>query len=89
MIIRLIDGTCMTSRAAAHDELVRALELPEYYGRNLDALWDLATTLKAEAVLLHADAMLNAMGAYGERLLQTLTEAADKNPDFIFRFEHE
>ena len=88
-MIRLIDGTCMTSRAAVHDELARALELPEYYGRNLDALWDLTSTIKAEAVLLHADAMLNAMGAYGERLLQTLTEAAEKNPDFVFRFEHE
>ncbi len=88
-MIRLIDGTRMTSRAAAHDELARALELPEYYGRNLDALWDLTSTIKAETVLLHADAMLNAMGAYGERLLQTLTGAAEKNPDFVFRFEHE
>ena len=84
-----IDGKCMTSRAAAHDELARALELPAYYGRNLDALWDLTTTMKAEAVLTHTDAMLGAMGPYGVRLLKTLTEAAEKNPDFIFRAEYD
>ena len=89
MIIRLIDGNRMTDRGTAHDELARALELPEYYGRNLDELWDLATAMKAEAVFVHADAMLNTMGPYGERLLKTLVEAAKKNPDFVLRIEQE
>lgn len=30
----------IADRAALHDYLAEAFALPEYYGRNLDALWD-------------------------------------------------
>ena len=36
----VVDGGLMTSREAAHDLLAARLGLPEYYGRNLDALYD-------------------------------------------------
>ena len=35
----------MTSRALAHQEIARALDLPVPYGSNLDALWDILTGL--------------------------------------------
>lgn len=35
-----LDGRLMTSRAAAHAELARALEFPEWYGGNWDAFHD-------------------------------------------------
>ena len=38
----VVDGGLMTSREAAHDLLAARLGLPEYYGRNLDALYDLS-----------------------------------------------
>lgn len=82
---RIIDGQSMTTRAAAHAELARALGFPDWYGGNLDALWDLACGLQADAALIHAPALLNALGAYGCRLLQTLYEAAAENERFSFR----
>ncbi|MBQ8972802.1 MAG: barstar family protein [Clostridia bacterium] len=80
----LIDGRNMQTREDAHAELKRALALPEYYGANLDALWDLATTMRADAELTHATDMLNALKGYGCKLLTTLYEAADENPEFQF-----
>lgn len=74
-----IDGSVMLTREAAHCELRRALDLPEYYGNNLDALWDMLTALSGSVALEHVPDMLNALGAYGCRLLQTMYEAAGKN----------
>ena len=39
--------------------------------------------------LIHPAAMLNALGIYGCKLLQTLCEAAEENPGFSFRVEAE
>lgn len=84
MELVILEGLRMTTRAAAHDELARALQLPDYYGRNLDALWDMATTMQARVRLEHAAEMAQALGAYGAKLIATLREAADRNPAFEF-----
>jgi len=83
----ILDGRTMTSRNDAHDALARALCFPEYYGKNLDALWDLATTLRAELTITHASAMQAALGTYGTKLLNTLREAAMENPEFSVTIE--
>ena len=83
----IIDGAAMLSREAAHAELARALELPEYYGGNLDALYDCASAMEAELTLLHPAPMLDALKTYGCKLLETLYEAAECNPGFQFRAE--
>ncbi|MDO5323598.1 MAG: barstar family protein [Clostridia bacterium] len=80
----IIDGMNMTDRAAAHAELARALNLLPHYGANLDALWDEVSCMRADVTLVHPAAMLNALGIYGCKLLQTLYEAAAENPDFHF-----
>ena len=87
MIKSTIDGANMRTRAEAHAELARALSLPEYYGANLDALYDCVSTMDAELTLTHPAAMLNALKTYGCKLLQTLWDAADCNPGFQFHME--
>ena len=82
-----IDGASMLTRADAHAQLALALELPEYYGANLDALWDCVSTYDAELTLVHPAPMLEALKDYGCKLLQTLYEAAEDNPKFSFRVE--
>lgn len=84
MVICQIDGQRMTTRAAAHQEIARALALPVYYGSNLDALWDVASTIEADVTLVHPGAMLNALQKYGCRLLATLYDAAEENERFSF-----
>lgn len=82
-----IDGAAMRTREAAHAEIARAMDFPAYYGRNLDALWDLLTTASARVRLTSAPDMLNALGSYGCRLLKTFYEAAEENPRLDFSVE--
>ena len=82
-----IDGAAMLTRESAHAELKRALELPEYYGANLDALYDCISTMDAELTLIHPAPMLDALKTYGCDLLRAFYEAAEENPGFRFRAE--
>lgn len=82
-----INGDLMHSRQEAHDEIARAMQFPEYYGRNLDALWDMLTTTSGKAVITGVSGMLNALGGYGCRLLKTFYDAAEENSRFEFSVE--
>jgi len=42
----ILDGEQLCNRENAHTYLQEMLELPEYYGKNLDALYDCLTELK-------------------------------------------
>jgi ribonuclease inhibitor len=39
----VIDGEKVFTEKDLHDEIVRGFGLPTWYGRNLDALWDVPT----------------------------------------------
>ena len=41
-----INGARLTTEESVHEALALALELPEWYGRNLDALHDCLTELR-------------------------------------------
>ncbi|MDY3905985.1 MAG: barstar family protein [Lawsonibacter sp.] len=77
----LLDCARMTDRETAHDYLAQALNFPEWYGRNLDALYDLLTgwlgPARLEVVNVQA---LEELGGYGRALLSTIQEAADEAP---------
>ena len=77
-----LDGRRMTDRAALHDYLQEALELPDYYGRNLDALYDLLMEdARPKEILLRCSAKAEAqLGGYGTAFLETLRQAAEENP---------
>lgn len=82
-MVRFLNGKAMTDRAAAHDHLSQVLELPDYYGRNLDALYDLMMEIseETEIALLNPALVVVQLGRYGEALLSTLQEAAEENPN--------
>ncbi len=71
-----IDCSRLTDREAAHDHLAQALELPAYYGRNLDALYDCLTELGPCVIELAGAQALRQAGGYGARLLRCLEDAA-------------
>ena len=78
----VLEGSVMTDRMAVHNHLVERLDLPTYYGRNLDALYDVLMELggETEIVLRDPGAVAANLGKYGEALLSTLQEAAEENP---------
>ena len=81
----VLDGKAMVDRVTAHTHLAERLELPTYYGRNLDALYDVLTEIgeETEIVLTDPAAVAEQMGKYGEALLATMQEAAEENPRLI------
>lgn len=77
-----LDGRKMHDRAAAHEHLKAQLGLPDYYGRNLDALYDLLTErAQPLTIVVRFRPELEAyLGSYAVKLLTTLRQAAMKNP---------
>ena len=82
----ILDGRNMTDRRCAQAEIAEKLSFPDYYGHNLDALWDLLTEgEEREICLIYAGTMLKALGGYGAELLKTFYEAAEETDGLQFR----
>ena len=79
----ILDGKAMTDRPTAHSYLAERLELPAWYGRNLDALYDLLTEIATDTQIILEDpaAVVANLGKYGEALLSAMQEAAEDNPN--------
>ena len=71
----VLDGLEIESLEEVHDRFALALDLPEYYGRNLDALFDCLTVR-----LLHREALEDRLGCRGRALVRLLRRAAAENP---------
>jgi len=72
------DCSSWDSVNAAHADLSAKLEFPDYYGNNLDALWDmLAGWIEGPVTirLRNAAAVRNLLGPAGERMMALLLEA--------------
>lgn len=78
----IIDGTLIQNREALHDLLSRELQLPEWYGRNLDALQDCLTDRRqpVDIILLHQETLMENLGMYGAMFRKVLLDAARENP---------
>lgn len=74
----LLDGRDMKDRAAAYGVIRETLGFPEWFGENLDALWDCLGEMEAGSslVLANTSALLDALGPYGEKMLSCFREAA-------------
>ena len=81
----IIDGSALPEAAAVHDLFTRALDLPEWYGRNLDALYDVLTERGEPLRLLVRNQ--EALAESAEDLLRTLAEAAAENPALELVYE--
>ncbi|MBQ4347538.1 MAG: barstar family protein [Firmicutes bacterium] len=79
----------MTDRTATHEYLKDKLALPDYYGKNLDALYDLLTEpgFSTQITICFKKDMELQLGSYGRALLDTLLDAAQKNPSFSVNIE--
>ena len=77
-----LDTERMIDREKAHEYLKEKLQFPEYYGRNLDALYDCLTDLdETEVVIVHRDEA----GAYCRRIMQVFMAASRINGGLVLR----
>lgn len=79
----VLDCTPVSQRSALHAALAKALQLPDYYGSNLDALHDCLTDIAAETqlVLTHTDALPSHVLHGLERVF---ADSSAENPAFQF-----
>ena len=68
----ILNGNNMTGRAEAHAELKRKLDLPDYYGANLDALNDcLGERRERELIVIqNAGEFLEGLDGYAAAMLR-------------------
>lgn len=82
----ILDGRELDSRDKLHSVLKEALNLPDYYGRNLDALHDCLSEIPGlELQLRYNQAMIEKLGSYGENLIALLSHMEEERPDFHFK----
>ena len=87
----VLDGLELRSLEEVHDRFAQALALPEWYGRNLDALYDLLAERTGPVRLLvrHREALLDGLGEYGGALCRTLEDAGRANPELEVVFSED
>ena len=74
----ILDASRLRERGAAHEYLKAQLPFPDYYGKNLDALYDCLTDMdEAEIEFVNLDAGAE---SYFARVLSVFQEAAEHNP---------
>ena len=77
----ILDIEKMRSLPMLHKYLHTALALPEYYGANLDALYDCLTEIAEPTELVVPKKVADEayLGWYGQQFLQVLQDAAAAN----------
>lgn len=79
----------LLERKQAHLYLAEMLEFPEYYGKNLDALFDCLMELGECTIVLQGEAELRQTDGYGIKILKVLEEAAQENPGLRLEIQAE
>ncbi len=77
----MLNLTQIATRQALHDYLKEALMLPAYYGRNLDALYELLVSEShpLRVTVCYAISPAAEMAEYQERLLRVMDDARREN----------
>ncbi len=84
-----IDGRRVFSLDLFYDEIARQFDFPDYFGRNLDALYDvLSTDLEGPLEVVWQDSVVSsaAMGNEFQRLRDVLESVASERDDFTVDF---
>lgn len=78
-----LDGLELQSMEEVHGLFAWALDLPEWYGRNLDALFDCLTDAHEPVTvrLLREDELRERLGRRGGALIRLLRRAAEESPN--------
>ncbi len=84
----VLDYERLKERRKAHSYLKKIMEFPDYYGRNLDALFDCLTELGECTIVLRKARMQDEPEGYGAEIQKTLEEAAKANPNLKLEIQY-
>ncbi len=84
MKIVLLDGEKINSNKEMHACFRSALDLPDWYGGNLDALHDVLSegTFPVGVIIANADKLAETLGWRWEMLLRLLVDVKRERPNF-------
>ena len=82
-----VDFTGVTDKNSVHESIKNGLELPEYYGKNLDALHDCLSEMNDCMITLKNIDSLYCLDVIGVKILKVFEEAADTNDKIIIVIE--
>ena len=74
-----IDCSRIRNREMLHQAFAEALDFPDWYGCNLDALYDCLGMLHGTLRLENWEEAQNALGKYGQAARRAIVSAAMKN----------
>ena len=80
----LIDFSKVESFIQIHEVLMRDLDFPDYYGGNLDALWDCLTDMLGDSSYIEIigfERLENRYGGEWKKILQTIKEVKNECKD--------
>lgn len=84
MKIRLLDFISIDTKEEFHKYVKKEMEFPEYYGENLDALYDILTDSSSTILYLkNQDNLIEKLGDYGQSIIETFKDAS-KNCKNLF-----
>ena len=78
---KIIDCARIHSREDLHAVFREALTFPEWYGDNLDALYDCLTEISGKVRLLDWETAEVRLGDYGRKAKKVIAAAALRNTD--------
>ena len=81
-----LDGKEMKNIERTHDYLKEKFNLPEYYGRNLDALWDIlnGNNDEMDIQLYNEEDMYRNLDGFSEKLLSLFEDLSIENNNISF-----
>jgi len=78
---RIIDCSKIQTKEDLHRIFRETLSFPDWYGSNLDALYDCLTELSGKVRLLNWETAESNLGAYGQKAKKVIAAAALHNTD--------
>ena len=89
MLVVNLNPRYMTNPEESHAYLAKELQLPAYYGHNLDALYDVLTdiSIDTKVKISHTITDQSHLGSYGDTLIQVFQDASDENPPLTLLVE--
>ena len=76
----ILDCEKLLQKEQAHIYLAEVFDFPDYYGKNMDALFDCLTEMGECTIVLNGEDIFHQTECYGTKVLRVLEEAAQANP---------
>ena len=84
----VLDGEVLANQETAQEYLREMLEFPDYYGKNLDAVYDCLTDFDEIEIQIRITALQHE-SVYLNKILRVFQDASEENERITVKFEME